>query len=90
MNSLFTELASWLDDKRTPRLEGWCTLEKAEMLAMAAMTLRPMVAVEIGVWAGRSVLPAALVMRDTGQGTFHAIDPWARFRMKRQSRCWHV
>jgi len=70
------ELFAWLNDKRTPRLEGWATMEKAIALMTTAWSIRPFVAVEIGVWAGRSLLPVALVMRETGMGTIHAIDPW--------------
>lgn len=77
MNPIFTELTSWLDDTRQPRLEGWASLEKAEALAMTTLILRPTVAVEIGVFAGRSVLPVALVMREVGHGVIHCIDPYS-------------
>jgi predicted O-methyltransferase YrrM len=76
MTSVFSELAAWLSDKRQPRLEGWCSLEKAEALMMTTFVLRPLVAAEIGVWAGRSLLPVALALREIGRGVVHGIEPW--------------
>lgn len=73
---LLQEMYGWLDSERKPRLEGWATVDKAMCLMATAWALRPLVAVEIGVWAGRSALPVALSMRETGRGVLHAIDPW--------------
>lgn len=58
-------------------ITGWCPLEKAQDLAMAVMVLRPEVVVELGVWAGRSLIPMAITCRELGKGTVFAVDPWS-------------
>lgn len=75
MISVFNQISAWLDDKRTPRLEGWCSVEKAHALASTVFALRPKVAVEIGVFSGRSLLPIALALKEIGGGVVLAIDP---------------
>lgn len=75
-HALMQELYSWLDMKRTPRLEGWCSWDKAIALMSTTWALRPAVCVEIGVWAGRSALPVALALRENGHGVLHCIDPY--------------
>jgi predicted O-methyltransferase YrrM len=56
---------------------GGSSLTKALVFAdlIAAFGLRD--AVEIGVYRGRSLLPIAAVLRDTGGGRVIGIDPWA-------------
>lgn len=61
-----------------PRIQnGWCSLEKAEDLASAVMALRSTVSLEIGVWAGRSLIPMAMAHAAQGHGQVWAVDPWA-------------
>jgi len=60
-----------------PRLTGWCSERKALALAISVYANRPLVGVEIGVWAGRSLFPVAMAMRDLGKGIIHAVDPWS-------------
>lgn len=60
---------------------GWCTLDKAGCIIdsindICSKTDNP-VCVEIGVYSGRSVIPAALELKRHGKGTIHAIDPWS-------------
>ena len=56
---------------------GWCPLSKAHELAMAVVTLRPRVTVEIGVFGGRSFLPMAMAAEAVDCGSVMAIDPWS-------------
>lgn len=76
MISTFNQISGWLDDKRTPRLEGWATVEKAHALAATVFAIRPKVCVEIGVYAGRSLLPVALALKEIGGGVALGVDPW--------------
>ena len=55
---------------------GWCSIEKAQTLAAAVLALRPSLVVEIGVYAGRSLIPMALAMQHLGQGKVIGIDPF--------------
>lgn len=59
-----------------PKMEGWCSPEKAEALARAVIDVQPVYAVEIGVFAGRSLLAIALAMRECGGSKVFGIDPW--------------
>lgn len=59
-----------------PPMDGWCWPAKAEALALATLTHRPAVAVEIGVFAGRSAIAIALAMQHLSHGHIYGIDPW--------------
>jgi hypothetical protein len=76
MISTFNHIARRLE-ATNPRLEGWCELDKAFALAATTFALRPLVSVEIGCWAGRSVLPVALSLQEIGRGIIHCIEPWS-------------
>lgn len=56
---------------------AWPPLDKMQGMALLVAALRPMVAVEIGVWTGDSLIPQLLAMKHVGQGHAIAIDPWA-------------
>lgn len=58
-------------------LDGWCTVEKAHLLAGAILTLKAQTVVEIGVWAGRSLIPMALACQEMKFGKVIGIDPWS-------------
>jgi len=73
MKKLFDQIESELAVHK----DGWCTLEKAQALAAAVLTLRPNLVVEIGIWAGRSLLPMALAMKQVGKGKIVGLDPWS-------------
>jgi predicted O-methyltransferase YrrM len=60
-----------------PSMHGWASVEKANTMAAAVVALRPAVAVEIGIWGGRSLLPVALAMKHNGFGTVVGIDPYS-------------
>ncbi len=57
--------------------DGWCPFEKAQQLAMAVMVLRPTTVLEVGVFAGKSLIPMAIACREVGHGTVIAVDPWS-------------
>lgn len=63
-------------DKVLPHMEGWCTVEKATALAEAVLDQKPLVFVEIGVFAGRSLITAALACEHNQRGRVIGIDPW--------------
>jgi predicted O-methyltransferase YrrM len=69
--NLFTQI-----EETTGAITGWCSLEKAFTLAAIVMASRPKLCVEIGVWAGKSLVPVALACREIGYGRVIAIDPW--------------
>lgn len=71
MTNLFLHIAELV-----PKLHGWCTVQKAHNLAAIVCALRPVTAVEIGVYGGRSLIPIAMAMKYLGKGLVIGIDPW--------------
>ena len=63
-------------ERHIPKMEGWCTVKKATQLVNQILQVRPKVFVEIGVFGGRSLIPAALGIRANGDGMAYGIDPW--------------
>lgn len=63
-----------------PKLEGWCSQEKASELAMLVATTSPSLCVEIGVFGGRSLAAMALACVRNGRGRVVGIDPWSKDR----------
>jgi predicted O-methyltransferase YrrM len=59
------------------RLPGWCTREKAVLIAAAVLAERPMVSVEIGVFGGRSLVPCAAALKHLGAGAVYGIEAWS-------------
>ena len=59
-----------------PKMEGWCSPEKARAMAENISEHKPHVFLEIGVFAGRSLIASALAMQDNGFGVAWGIDPW--------------
>lgn len=57
-------------------MEGWCTPEKASILAELILARQPRLLVEIGVFGGKSLIPMALCLREIGEGISIGIDPW--------------
>ncbi len=58
--------------------EGWCTEEKALMLASKILESNPKVCVEVGVFGGRSLVPQAMALQQDGsKGFIVGIDPWS-------------
>jgi predicted O-methyltransferase YrrM len=60
-----------------PKLDGWCTVEKALKLYHAAASTDKPLCVELGVFAGRSLLPIALACKSKG-GKCYGIDAWSK------------
>lgn len=61
-----------------PPMEGWCSVAKAQMIAKLIVANKAKLYVEIGVFGGRSLIPAAMAMRHQRMGVAHGIDPWER------------
>jgi predicted GH43/DUF377 family glycosyl hydrolase/predicted O-methyltransferase YrrM/GR25 family glycosyltransferase involved in LPS biosynthesis len=63
------------------RLAGWCSAEKARVLAGLMLMVKPKTVVEIGTFGGKSLLPMALALRHVHRnggppGIIYAVDPW--------------
>lgn len=58
-------------------LHGWCAPEKESELRSIVRREHLGVCVEIGVFAGKSLIPVAEQLRENGAGIVHGIDPWA-------------
>ena len=57
-------------------LEGWCSDYKTWLLYHLVREAKPKVAVEIGIYGGRSIVPMAQALKDNGQGTVIGIESW--------------
>jgi predicted O-methyltransferase YrrM len=64
-------------EKTVPTLHGWCTSEKATHLYNLVLEQANPLCVELGVFAGRSLLPIALGARHMGGSTV-GIDSWSK------------
>jgi hypothetical protein len=60
-----------------PTLEGWSTAGKNIEFANIILEDQPTVALEIGVFGGRTLLSIALAMKAVGHGVCVGIDPWS-------------
>jgi len=60
-----------------PTMGGWCSVQKAQELALAVLKSKAQVVVELGVFEGRSCLPVAMALKEQGSGVIWAIDPWS-------------
>lgn len=59
-----------------PKMDGWCSPEKATRIATTILGQNARLCLEIGVYAGRSLLAIALALRELGDGLVIGIDPW--------------
>jgi predicted O-methyltransferase YrrM len=59
------------------QLVGWCSREKALVIAQTVLQERPVICVEIGVFGGRSLVPCAAALRHIGAGTIYGIEAWS-------------
>ena len=58
--------------------DGWCSKLKAYWMMNFIFLKKPKVIVEIGVWAGKSLIPMARAVKDLGEGgKVYGIDPWS-------------
>lgn len=60
-----------------PKMDGWCSIEKATMMANLVIKHQPVSALEIGVFAGRSLFAIGMAMKHNGFGRVVGIDPWS-------------
>lgn len=72
--SLFNDIDNALDIIR----HGWCSNAKAHTLASVILATHPMSVVEIGIWAGRSLIPMAMAVQHVKVGKVTGIDAWSR------------
>ena len=59
------------------KLAGWCSREKALVIARTVLRERPKTCVEIGVFGGRSLVPCAAALRHIGAGEIYGIEAWS-------------
>lgn len=55
---------------------GWLTAEVGAAMRNLIWKVKPEVCVEIGVFAGKSLINTALQLKENGQGIVYGIDPW--------------
>lgn len=60
------------------RVEGWCSYEKALAMAELAISVKPRVSVELGVFGGRSLIAQAIGIQRANSGLIYGIDPWTK------------
>lgn len=65
-------------EKTNAQMQGWCGSEKAAILASMVLTLRPEVVLEVGVFAGKSLIPMALAMKEINRGVIIGVDAWSK------------
>jgi hypothetical protein len=58
------------------QLVGWCSRDKAMIIARIVLQERPLVCVEIGIFGGRSLIPCAAALRYLGAGAIYGIEAW--------------
>jgi predicted O-methyltransferase YrrM len=63
-------------DAAEKTLQGWCTREKANFIAESIVSEKPSICVEIGIFGGRSIVPAAAALKWNGKGAIYGIETW--------------
>ena len=58
-------------------LPGFQSAQRGKQMAQLVMDQKPDLAVEIGVYGGRSLIPVALAMKLNSRGMIFGIDPWS-------------
>ena len=69
-------LATRLFDAQS-NLQGWCPEKKALWLASLVLQHKVSIALEIGIFGGRSMIPIAMAMQYAGHGEAYGIEPWS-------------
>lgn len=77
-DTLQTQIETFLDITKQPIAEGWCTVQKANVLSILVLSNRIRSIVEIGIFGGRSLIPMAMALKHQGFGCAWGIDPWER------------
>lgn len=57
-------------------LDGWCSQHRASVLIDLILAIQPQTVVEIGVYAGRSLIPMAFALQANRKGIIYGIDSW--------------
>lgn len=57
---------------------GWLTPEVGAAMRNLIWKVKPDVCVEIGVFAGKSIINTALALKENGHGVVYGIDPWRK------------
>jgi hypothetical protein len=57
-------------------IPGWLTPEVGAAMRNLIWKVKPEVCVEIGVFAGKSLINTALALKENGHGIVYGIDPW--------------
>lgn len=58
-------------------LDGWCSAQKAFLVADWILNNNIELAVEVGIYGGKSLVPMAHAMRFAGRGVVYGIEPWS-------------
>ena len=59
------------------KLSGWSPESKMMGLVACVLTRKPMLCVDIGTYAGRTLLPVAWALKQNGSGVVYGIDPYS-------------
>lgn len=59
-------------------MPGWCTKEKAEIIYSLILENKPELIVELGTYAGRSLIPMALACQQNSKGVCFGVDAWRK------------
>lgn len=59
-----------------PRMNGWMPPMRGVVLYDMIRAMQPNIVLEVGVFAGRSLVAQALALKDNGHGMIYGIDPW--------------
>ncbi len=57
---------------------GWTTAERGVEMAQLILDTKPEVVVELGTFAGRSLIAQAIALQQNGKGKIYGIDPWKK------------
>jgi predicted O-methyltransferase YrrM len=71
MSALLEQVKSAL-----PKIQGWCSFEKASKFVEYILQNKPELVVEIGVFGGSSFIPQAMALKENDKGVIYGIDPW--------------
>lgn len=94
-NLLAKERYTKLKAKVTKALaKSWCSAEKVSLLMDLTLLTRPKICVEVGVFAGSSLLPVGATLRYLNAGMVYAVDAWSNEEAVRYlsdddpNKCW--
>lgn len=65
-------------EKFSATADGWCKIPRALEMAELIIETKPACVTEVGTFAGGSLIPQALALKENGFGRIYGIDPWSR------------